>query len=433
MIRDLFRQSAMKRISSPEQLDQLPRVVGPMGWLSLLSSATIVAVAVFWGFVARIPIKVAGAGILIQSSGICEVIPLSAGQLIQVGVAVGDTVVQGQVVAYMDLPRMSEEIRQTRLTLDHLKAKRITVEQFGAENLRQQAENRTLRIKAAEVARAGRKERLRWLEERIRNQESLLSSGLIAKPTLMTSRQEFQAVQDEVRSMDSQLHQLSVEGDEQARRHQSELIVLDQQIAEAHQQLKGQQNEFQRISSVRSPWSGRVIEITALAGDFVVQGRAIMRIESLAEDVSDLSAILFVTPQEGKKARRGMKVLVYPSTVKATEYGGIYGLVTDVSDHPSSPQSIQRLLVNEQLTLMLSGEGSPFQITVSLIPDVSTYSGFDWSSGKGPMVKIQSGTLCEGQVVVDQAPPVSYVIPFFRKLILGERDPFSDEKPKKTR
>ena len=331
---------------------------------------------------------------------------------------------------------MNEEIRQARLALDNLKAKRDTMEQFGIENLRQQAENRALRLKAMEVANAGRRERLRWLTEKISNQEELLNSGLIAKPTLMNSKQEYQAVQDELRSMEGQMHQLQMEAAEQERRLKSDLMLLDQQIAEANQHWKGLQNEFQRLSSVRSPWSGRVIEMTALAGDFTGEGRSIMRIESQAENVNDLSAILFVPPQEGKKARQGMKVLIYPSTVKATEYGGVHGLVTEVSDHPSSPQSIQRLLVNERLTQLLSGQGSPFQITVSLIPDASTYSGFSWSSGKGPAVKVQSGTLCEGQVVVDQVSPVSYVIPYFKKVVLGERDPFTGEdrdKPEKSR
>ena len=103
-MRDIFRKSAMDRMSSPEQLDRLPRVIGPMGWISLIATMAIALVAMFWGFKARIPIKVTGTGILIQSSGICEVIPLSAGQIIQVGVSIGDTVVQGQVVAHMDLP-----------------------------------------------------------------------------------------------------------------------------------------------------------------------------------------------------------------------------------------------------------------------------------------------------------------------------------------
>jgi len=427
MVKDLFRQSAMKRISSPEQLDQLPRVIGPLGWLSLLVCALLAAVGVVWGFAARLHIKVAGVGILIQSSGIYEVMPLAAGQLIQVGVMVGDRVHQEHVVAHMALPNMEEKIRQTRLILDNLKAKRATTDQFGTENLRLQAENRALRVKAMEISRGGLEERLKWLSERIKNQEELLASGLIIKQTLMTSRQEFQSVRDQMRSQESQLHQLNVEGAELERRHKSELLALDQQIAESRQQLKSLNNEMQRLSNVRSPWPGRVIEITALAGDFVGEGRSIMRVESQSEYVNDLKAVLFVAPQEGKKVREGMKVLVNPSTVKATEYGGIRGLVTDVSDHPSSLRSMQRLLVNDQLTQMLSGGGSPFQITVSLIPDVATFSGFNWSSGKGPMVKIQSGTLCEGQVVVDQTPPVSYVIPFFKKLVLGERDPFSEQ------
>lgn len=434
MVTDLFRQSAMKKISSPEQLDQLPRVICPLGWVSLLTCTLLTIVAVVWGFSARLPLKVSGIGILTQSSGIYEVIPLAAGQLVQVGVMVGDLVQQDHVVAHMELPRMEEQIRQTRLTLDNLKAKRETTDRFGTENLRLQAANRALRMKAMETSRAGQGERLKWLGERIKNQEDLLASGLIVKQTLLSSRQEFQTVQDQIRSIDSQLHQLSVEGAELERRHKSELLVLDQQIAESQQQLKSLSNELQRLSNVRSPWAGRVIEVTALAGDFVGEGRSIMRVESQSESVNDLKAVLFVAPQEGKKVRVGMRVLVNPSTIKATEYGGIRGLVTDVSDLPSSLRSMQRLLVNDQLTQMLTGGGSPFQITVSLIPDATTFSGFNWSSGKGPMVKIQSGTLCEGQMVVEQVPPVSYVIPFFKKAILGERDPFSEKvSEQKTR
>lgn len=426
MVEGLFRQQALRKIASPEQLDQLPRVIGPLGWLSLLVCAILSAGAVVWSFAARLPVKVAGVGILVQSGGIYEVMPLAAGRLIQVGAAVGDQVNQEQVIAHMELPRMEEQVRQARLTLDNLKAKRETTDRFGRESMRLQAESRTLKVKELKNSRAGLGERLKWLSERIKNQEELLASGLIIKQTLLSSRQEFQSVQDQIRSIDSQLYQVSVEGSEQEMRQKGDLLALDQQIAESRQQLKSLESELRRLSSVRSPWAGRVIELTAMAGDYVGEGSPIMRIENTSENLNDLKAVLFVAPQEGKKIREGMKVLVNPSTVHATEYGGINGLVTSVSDQPSSFRSMQRLLVNEQLTQMLTGGGSPFQITVSLIPDVETFSGFNWTSGKGPRVKIQSGTLCEGQVVVDETPPVSYVIPFFKKMLLGERDPFSE-------
>jgi hypothetical protein len=37
MDKPLFRQAALERLSSPEQLDQLVRVTHPLGWLALLA------------------------------------------------------------------------------------------------------------------------------------------------------------------------------------------------------------------------------------------------------------------------------------------------------------------------------------------------------------------------------------------------------------
>ncbi len=52
----------------------------------------------------------------------------------------------------------------------------------------------------------------------------------------------------------------------------------------------------------------------------------------------------------------------------------------------------------------------------------SVAGGYLWSSGDGPHIEIHSGTVCDGEIVVGDTPPIAFVVPFVRRLILGESD-----------
>jgi len=236
------------------------------------------------------------------------------------------------------------------------------------------------------------------------------------------ARLKLQVVQHSFDDLDGQLQQLTVEAADEERQHQTDLFDIDRQIASKKMQLETERQELERQSRVTSPCSGRVIEITALVGDVVSGQQPMLLVEQDTANVNDLTAILLVSPEDGKKVRIGMAALVNPSTVRATEYGGIKGLVSGVSDHPVSSRSVSRLLANPDLGRSLAASGSQFQITVSMVADAGTFSGFQWTSGTGPLVAIGSGTPCGGEIILDEAPPVSYVMPFFRKVLLGETD-----------
>jgi hypothetical protein len=64
----IFRKESLERLSSPEQLDQLMQVVSPKSWLPLASLASLMALALVWGFLGRIPITAVGKGILVHPS-----------------------------------------------------------------------------------------------------------------------------------------------------------------------------------------------------------------------------------------------------------------------------------------------------------------------------------------------------------------------------
>src|SRR5882724_8188165 len=53
----LFRQTALEKLSSPEELDQLMQVTTPRGWFALAALIVLVVVAVVIGVFSVIPVR----------------------------------------------------------------------------------------------------------------------------------------------------------------------------------------------------------------------------------------------------------------------------------------------------------------------------------------------------------------------------------------
>ena len=60
----LYRKSALDKISSPEQLDKALTVTSPMSWIALAAVTFIIVVTVIWSFVGTIPVTVTTSGIV---------------------------------------------------------------------------------------------------------------------------------------------------------------------------------------------------------------------------------------------------------------------------------------------------------------------------------------------------------------------------------
>ena len=60
MQKSLFREEAMDKMSSPDELDRLMRVTDPKGWLALIALLALVAATVVWGVFGNVPIEVGG-------------------------------------------------------------------------------------------------------------------------------------------------------------------------------------------------------------------------------------------------------------------------------------------------------------------------------------------------------------------------------------
>mgnify|MGYP001380126384 CR=1 FL=1 len=102
MRHDLFRQQAVDRLTSPDQLDRLMRVTSPKGWVALLALAGIIVAGVVWSIVGTVSTTVRAEGVLLRGTGTYNITAPADGRVAAIKVARGDTVQPGQVVAMLD-------------------------------------------------------------------------------------------------------------------------------------------------------------------------------------------------------------------------------------------------------------------------------------------------------------------------------------------
>ncbi len=95
---DLYRKSALERISSPEQLDKVLKVTSPMSWLALIGVTLILVVTLIWSIVGTIPVTITTRGIVSSPVGSNTVYAQEAGTVVSVRVRAGQELHLGDPV-----------------------------------------------------------------------------------------------------------------------------------------------------------------------------------------------------------------------------------------------------------------------------------------------------------------------------------------------
>lgn len=205
-----------------------------------------------------------------------------------------------------------------------------------------------------------------------------------------------------IKNAEERLNELKLED-----ANQLQINDLEREIAELKVKLSNS-------SFILSSYSGHIIELMTKPGQFVELGSPITSIEVSHSEYTALEAIIYITPDEGKKVREGMVVRVAPSTVKIEEFGYMLGEVTHVSEYPATKNGMLRVLGNADLVESFSKSDPPIAVRVTL-KEAETISGFTWTSAEGPPIDVKAGTLCEANIVISQQRPISLLLPFFRE------------------
>lgn len=411
----VFRKVSLDRLSSPEQLDQVMQVTNPRGWLALAAIGSLLALAIGWGIFGSLSEKVAGGGILLKSGGVFEVVSPAEGRVTDVSVSVGDSVSEGQVVAWIAQPELSARLQEARARLAALRGDYERTVSFSGNDARLQDQSVAEQRHNLRQSIATDERTLQWLSERVASQEQLVGQGLLTRSTLLQTRQQLEQTQEKVRSARSQLAQLDVQKLSSDNERTRVVSASRHEIEVARLEVDRLERDLRRASQVVSPYTGRILEVMTEQGKMAGRGEPVLNLDLTGSSVKNLVAVLYVPSVHGKKLKAGMDIQIAPSTVRQEEFGMMLGKVTFVSNFPATPRGMTMALKNDQLVQSLSGGGAPYEVHADLIVDPSTRSRYRWSSSGGPPVEIQSGTLANGLVTVERQRPIAAVLPLLRR------------------
>ena len=420
MATETFRKESLDKLATPEQLDQLMQVTTPRGWMALMAFGGLLLAVLMWGIFGKIPSRVSGQGILIKSGGVFEIESLSDGQIIDMMVDIGDRVTKGQAVVTIARPDLKEVLDNAREALaDQTKSHERLVEAANAniELKRQFTFNKQTTLSNALQFAEGH---LKWLNQKVTNQLGLVEQGLITRQEVTDTRIQIGQVESEIGDCMDQMEQLSIELYEFEDQKERDVLESSHALATEQRNVETMESDYKTKTTVLSPYTGRILEISADAGRAVNRGDCLMSLELDDETNSTLMIVAYVAARDGKKVQKGMKAKISPSTVKQEEYGFLLGTMTSVSEFPSTTEGMMQTLQNENLVESFSMGEAMIQMFASLTPDPKTVSGYKWSSPKGPPLKLQSGTICTISITVSEQRPIALVIPILKKAIMGE-------------
>jgi HlyD family secretion protein len=203
--------------------------------------------------------------------------------------------------------------------------------------------------------------------------------------------------------------------------HAARTRMLD--IEELKDRIEGLDLRLRDESRIRSLYSGRVLELSVSSGQMVQQG---MRLATIAENDSQarLKNIAYFKIRDGKRIRKGDRILVTPSNVERERFGSIVGTVEkEPSVFPMTRQGAINDIGSEEIVEALMSSGGAIEVEAELAQDLSpdSISGFQWTS-RGPDQRFSAGTTTMVRVIVEQRRPITYVIPMLKTWLFGGKD-----------
>jgi NHLM bacteriocin system secretion protein len=402
MAAGFFRKAALEKLSTPEKLDQLIKVTGPKAWIALFTVFLALGTGIGWAVVGKVKTKLNAIGVVLGGE-VHEVVATSQGQLIKLQVAIGSNVKEGDVIATIQQPELIQQIESAKAVLSDRKLEMDRLTSYGSQGTQLEGEIINQNRVSIQGEIEAEKKRLSFLNNQLEAENNLLEKGLIVRSQVANTKQQIDASKNTIERLKAQMAETSSRKLNIGFDMQQKITQQKQRIAEAERNLQFLAERFETQSNIKSPYSGEVVEVLTDAGVVVGPGTPLFKLKNQHDgEISKLKGVLYIPSQDGKKIKKGMEAFVVPSTVQPQEYGFIKGKVTYVSDFPITQQGMMTSVKNDQLAKGLLSSGPLFEVHVEFEKDTASYSGFKWTSAKGPDVLIKEGTSCTGKITIKQ-------------------------------
>ncbi|MCS6822434.1 MAG: NHLP bacteriocin system secretion protein [Microscillaceae bacterium] len=417
MRKQLFREKALEKLASPDNIHELVQITSARSWLVLAGISFLVFAFVIWAIFGKIPKTVSGQGMLIQTGGIVEMNALGGGIVKKVLVKEGDLVKKNDTIAIIAQPETEIQINNLQKKLQNLKEKR---KKFVQNNVTNKEYKKLLLEKYFLEEQIAQTEQLqKALQERIEREAQIVKEKNIINHSFIEIKRQ-QAEIDRINAKyDSIWYVINQKLSFLNTPEEAQIEAYDNEINENQRIFDELYAKFNISTYIKSGYEGKVVEIMAKQGQLLEAGALIasLEVENTQPQTEALQAMVYIPAQDGKKVLPKMKAKIAPSTVKVEEYGFIEGEVISVSEYPSTKQGMMRILSNADLVEAFSKGSPPIAVKIKLYTNPQTFSKYKWTSKAGPPIKIRSGTLCEAHIVVYQQTPITLLFPFLKENI----------------
>ncbi len=420
----LFREEAEQAETGPDALSDNLSITTPKTWLAVLAITLLLAGAVAGAFLIRVPIQVKGTGIVLgDHDELLLTVPSPAeGRLAAILVRTEQKVGKGDIIARIDRAGLKEKLAGLRQSHADLLNKQATILKLQKETAAKEEAARKRQLAAINQAIGNRRKQLAELKIRHEKERKLKNKGFITEQNYLKTLDEISRLQEEIADREQEKKKIAQNRTEKEAQYKRERIDLQLQISQAEQDIAQLEDQISRTTVVRSDHDGTVAEIDAAAGDLVQAGQPLIRLLPARHGDRGPHAhngIVYVPLDKGKQIKPGMPVLADLTTVRKELYGQVKARVVSVSDTPSTPENVARVLDDPSLSKVILQNGAVFAVKVAFESDPSSPSGYAWTSGRGPDVTVTPGTSFSADITTERARIITLLIPALRGLISG--------------
>jgi HlyD family secretion protein len=408
----IFRKVALERLSSPEQLDQLVPLTSPIGWVAVAAIAVILAGAVAWSIFGTLPTTVQGRGILVSRGGhVFDAMSPASGTLITVA-DLGTVVKKGDRLATLDDTEMRQDLEHAEQVIREKETDLASLSRNYADQIALKHKNATAqRDNLGRIIAAAQKRR-DFYAGLLQKQDKIVAQGFLTQRFQEDTRRSMDQADQEARASQSEILRLDAEEADLAGKRDLALLAAQQDVNDARRHADELKMQLDQATQIFSPMDGVITEIKSTPGTVVSPGKPVLSIETAG---AGLELLLYVPPGFGKKVTPGMEARIEPATVKKEEFGTLLGTVVAVSDFPMTAEGMASVLQNPELVTLFMKEGPPYAVRVALTPDPASTSGYRWSGGPGPPIKLSSGTTVSAAVTIERRAPISLLLPLLKR------------------
>ncbi len=375
-----IQKKGIERLQEKIEESPLLNIEQPKHWLILFSVLGLITVLILWSFFGRIPIEATGRSVSISPTGVFLVESPSSGILSELYITEGKFVLGGSPLAKFNNPKLSS-------ILSLIEATKFKIERLYAQSL--------LTKKALSI------------------NVDLFKQGLIAKMVIDQTRSDLMQKNIEIEDAKSTLSAAFTELEQNAfvEKHQFNHY---KKLLESPAEVIEYQEILNELSILRAPADGKVLEVLLNQGELVKSGESIFWMEHPSK--GKISTFYGTVDSETSgRLRVGLKVLIEPANVNPKEYGVIIGKIEGIYPYPVSQEELLQTVGNKQIVSFLLDEGKAIsQLTISPEKDPKTKSGYKWTSKNGPPYEIPTGTIAKMRIVVEEQPPIAYLIPLWK-------------------